>query len=75
LIFPGSYHEDSKGNKRILLQLENNMGGYLFFLFIGLRGCMEHYKYALNQFCNILLPSLLLMAEHGFNIRGFTLFC
>jgi hypothetical protein len=51
------------------------MGGYLFLLFLGLRGCMEGYKQALNQFCNILLPSLLLRAEHGFNIRGFILFC
>jgi len=48
---------------------------YLFLSFLGLRGCMEGYKYALNQFCNILLHSLLFMAEHGFNIRGFILFC
>jgi len=47
------------------------MGHYLFLLFLGLRGYMEGYKYALNQFCNILLPSLLLMTEYGFNIRGF----
>jgi hypothetical protein len=26
---------------------------------------------AFNQFCNILFPSLLLMAEHGFNIVSF----
>jgi hypothetical protein len=51
------------------------MGGYLFLLFLGLRGCMEGYKKALNQFYNILLPSLLLMTEHGFNIMGFVLFC
>jgi len=51
------YGEDIKGNKRILLQLGNNMGGYLFLLFLGLRGCMEGYILALNQFCNILLPS------------------
>jgi hypothetical protein len=48
------------------------MGGYLFLLFLGLRGCMEGNKYASNHFCNILLPSLLLMAKHGFNIRGFS---
>jgi hypothetical protein len=35
---------DSKRNKRILLQHGNNMGGYLFLLFLGLRGCMEGYK-------------------------------
>jgi len=29
---------------RILLQLGNNIGGYLFLLFLGLRGCMEGYK-------------------------------
>jgi len=40
----GPSGEDSKGNKRILLQLGNNMGGYLFLLFLGLRGCMEGYK-------------------------------
>jgi hypothetical protein len=34
----------NKGNKRILLQLGNNMGDYLFLLFLGLRGCMEGYK-------------------------------
>jgi hypothetical protein len=34
----------NKRNKRILLQLGNNMGGYLFLLFLGLRGCMEGYK-------------------------------
>jgi hypothetical protein len=34
----------SKRNKRILLQLENNMGGYLFLLFIGLMGYMRCYK-------------------------------
>ena len=33
----GPWGEDSKGNKRILLQLGNNMGGYLFLLFLGLR--------------------------------------
>jgi len=33
--------EDSKENKRILLQLGNNMGDYLFILFLGLMGCME----------------------------------
>ena len=31
-------------NKRILLQLGNIMGGYLFLLFLRLRGCMEDYK-------------------------------
>jgi hypothetical protein len=36
--------EGNKGNKRILLQLGNNMGGYLFLLFLRLRGCMEGYK-------------------------------
>jgi len=36
--------EDNKGNKRILLQLGNNMGGYLFLLFLGLKGCKEGYK-------------------------------
>jgi len=36
--------EDTKGNKRILLQLGNNMSDYLFLLFLGLRGCMEGYK-------------------------------
>jgi len=40
----GPWGEDSKENKRILLQLGNNMGGYLFLLFLGLRGCMEGYK-------------------------------
>lgn len=40
----GPWGEDNKGNKRILLQLGNNMGGYLFLLFLGLRGCMEGYK-------------------------------
>ena len=30
---------------------------------------------AINKFYNILLPSLLLMTEHGFNIMGFVLFC
>jgi hypothetical protein len=45
------------------------MDGYLFPLFLGLRGCVEGYKKALNQFRNILLRSLLLMPEHGFNIR------
>jgi hypothetical protein len=34
-----------------------------------------HGKQALNRFCNILLPSLLLMAKHGFNIKGSILFC
>jgi hypothetical protein len=33
--------EDSKENKRILLQHGNNMGDYLFILFLGLMGCME----------------------------------
>jgi len=33
----GPWGEDTKGNKRILLQLGNNMGGYLFLLFLGLR--------------------------------------
>jgi len=40
----GPWGEDNKGNKRILLQLGNNMAGYLFLLFLGLRGCMEGYK-------------------------------
>jgi hypothetical protein len=40
----GPWGEDNKGNKRILLQLGNSMGGYLFLLFLGLRGCMEGYK-------------------------------
>jgi hypothetical protein len=34
----------NKENKRILLQLGNNMCGYLFLLFLGLTGCMEVYK-------------------------------
>jgi hypothetical protein len=34
----------NKENKRIILQLGNNMGGYLFLLFLGLIGCMEGYK-------------------------------
>jgi len=38
----------SKGNKSIILQLGNNMGDYLFLLFLGLMGCMEGYEYALN---------------------------
>ena len=42
--FFGPWGEDNKGNKNILLQLGNNMGGYLFLLFLGLRGCMEGYK-------------------------------
>ena len=67
----GPWSEDNKGNKRIILQLGNNMSGYLFLLFLGLRGCMEGYKYALNQFCNILLHYFLLMAKQRFNIRGF----
>jgi len=37
----GPWDEDSKGNKRILLQLGNNMGGYLFLLFLGLRGAWK----------------------------------
>ena len=41
--FFGPWGEDNKGNKNILLQL-GNMGGYLFLLFLGLRGCMEGYK-------------------------------
>jgi hypothetical protein len=40
----GPLGEDNKENKRILLQLGNNMGGYLFLLFLGLRDCMEGYK-------------------------------
>jgi hypothetical protein len=36
--------EDSKENKRILLQLGNNMSGYIFLLFLGLNGYMEGYK-------------------------------
>jgi hypothetical protein len=40
----GPWSEDIKGNKRILLQLGNNMGGYLFLLLIGLRGCTKGYK-------------------------------
>jgi len=32
-----------KENKKIL-QLGNNMGDYLFFLFLGLMGCVESYK-------------------------------
>jgi hypothetical protein len=36
--------EDSKGNKRILLQLGNSMCGYLFLLFRGLMDCIEGYK-------------------------------
>ena len=40
----GPWGEDNKGNKRILLQLGNNMGDYLFLLFLGLIGCMEGYK-------------------------------
>jgi hypothetical protein len=39
-----AWGENNKGNRRILLQLGNNMGGYLFLLFLGLRGCMEGYK-------------------------------
>jgi len=34
----------SKRNKRILLQLVNNISGYLFFLFLGLMCYMEGYK-------------------------------
>jgi hypothetical protein len=40
----GPWGEDNKGSKRILLQLGNNMGGHIFLLFLGLRGCMEGYK-------------------------------
>jgi hypothetical protein len=40
----GPWGEDIKGNKRILLQLAKNMGGYLFLWFLGLRGYMEGYK-------------------------------
>jgi hypothetical protein len=40
----GPWGEDNERNKRILLQLENNMSGYLFLLFLGLMGCMEGYK-------------------------------
>ena len=40
----GPRSEVSKGNKRILIQLGNNMGDYLFFLFLGLKGWMEGYK-------------------------------
>jgi hypothetical protein len=36
--------KDSKGNKRILLRLGNNMGGYLFLLFLGLMSSIEGYK-------------------------------
>jgi hypothetical protein len=67
--------KQNKGNKRILLQLGNNMGGYLFLEFLGLMGCMDDYKKALNQFCNIFFPSLLLIVEHEFNITDFILFC
>jgi hypothetical protein len=31
-------------NKRIILQLGNNMDNYLFLLFLGLMGCIEGYK-------------------------------
>jgi hypothetical protein len=34
----------TKETKRILLQHGNNIGGYLFLLFLGLMGCMESYK-------------------------------
>jgi len=42
--FFGPWGEDSKGNKRILLQLGNNMGGYLFLLLLGLRGWKAIHK-------------------------------
>jgi hypothetical protein len=54
----------NKENKRIILQLGNNMGGYLFLLFLGL-----------NKFCNIFFPFLLLTKKYGFNIIDFILFC
>jgi hypothetical protein len=37
-------------------------------------GYIEGKKKALNQLCTIFFPSLLLTAEHGFNIIGFNLF-
>ena len=40
----GSWGEDIKENKRILLQPGNNIGGYLLLLFLVLMGCMEGYK-------------------------------
>jgi hypothetical protein len=40
----GPWGEDIKGNKRILLQPGNNIGGYLLLLFLVLMGCMEGYK-------------------------------
>jgi len=40
----GPWGEDNKKNKRIILQLGNNMSGYIFLLFLGLIGCMEGYK-------------------------------
>jgi hypothetical protein len=40
----GPWGEDNKENKRIRLKLGNNMGGYLFLLFLGLMGYIEGYK-------------------------------
>jgi hypothetical protein len=45
----GLWGEDNKGNKWILLQLGNNMGDYLFLLFLGLMDYMESYKIRLES--------------------------